>query len=32
MFSIDGRTVRTTQDPLSIAPSPGRAGRLDLFA
>lgn len=32
MFSIDGRTVRTTQDPLSTAPSPGRAGRLDLFA
>lgn len=32
MFSIDGRTVRTTQDPLLTAPSPGRAGRLDLFA
>jgi flagellar hook-length control protein FliK len=32
MFSVDGATVRTVHDPLSIAPSPGRAGRLDLFA
>ncbi|MEX8493251.1 flagellar hook-length control protein FliK [Sphaerotilus sp.] len=32
MFSIDGRAVGTAREPLSIGPSPGRAGRLDLFA
>lgn len=32
MFSIDGRAVAAARESVSIGPSPGRAGRLDLFA
>ena len=32
LFSVDGRAVGASREPLSIGPSPGRVGRLDLFA
>ncbi|WP_338416881.1 flagellar hook-length control protein FliK [uncultured Sphaerotilus sp.] len=32
LFSIDGRAVTSARESVSIGPSPGRAGRLDLFA
>ncbi|MDZ7857645.1 flagellar hook-length control protein FliK [Sphaerotilus sp.] len=32
VFSVDGRAMAESRAPLANGPSPGRAGRLDLFA
>lgn len=32
IFPVDGRAVTTSRGSLAIGPSPGRVGRLDLFA
>ncbi|WP_310461701.1 flagellar hook-length control protein FliK [Sphaerotilus sp.] len=32
VFSIDGRAAAGARAPVALVPSPGRAGRLDLFA